>query len=106
MARARSNVLPVVLIASGIGIFALSTWVRRGQAQATSAAEADLGLVLQALQQADAAAAEGNCPAANAALLQALRAMEGLGGRELSQAQWQLSSTLLRRYSDPDGLCL
>jgi len=106
LARSRSQVFPIALIAGGVGLFALSVWVRQGQAQAASSEEVDLSVVLAALQQADAAAAEGDCAAANAALVQALQGMEGLGGRALSQAQRQLRTVLLRRYSQPDGFCL
>ena len=106
MAKSHSQVLPVALIASGIGIFALSVWARSGKAQQASSAEADLAEVLQWLQQAQDASLQGDCQAANAALLQALQGLDNLGGHALSQAQQQLRSVLLQRYSDPDGLCL
>lgn len=55
---------------------------------------------------ASTAADQGACLAANDAVLNAVRAMESLSNPALLRADARLRDTLVRRYSDPEGLCI
>ncbi len=114
---------PWVLISAGIGVFAASVYLRKRAMAApppspqaagrppaepppADAPDGSAQYVHEQLLLAAAANDAGACAAANDALLEALHAMGNFSGGTRRRMDDRLRSVLLRRYSDPTGLCL
>ena len=100
---------PYMLMAAGVGVFATSLWFRSktaAQTPSSGPASPEEEVVHERLLLASAANDAGACLSANEALVEALSAMGDFSGAPRRRLEDRLRSVLLRRYSDPDGMCL